>query len=110
MSEPKKRGRPSKADIAARNARVEGDDYTERLLRGEVTPAEKFDRHRADLDRAGYDLDTLAFEGDLVTKAQAYALRVWNGQSRDADRAWRIQRVKEALAGQGLSFEGVQLP
>jgi hypothetical protein len=43
-------------------------------------------------------------------RAQAYALRVWSGQSIDAPRAWRIERVKLALEGQNLPFEGVVLP
>lgn len=43
-------------------------------------------------------------------RAQAYALRVWRGQSVSALRPWRIQRVKEALAGQNLPFDGVELP
>jgi hypothetical protein len=42
--------------------------------------------------------------------AQAYAERVWSGQSVSAEREWRIQRVKEALAGQSLPFDGVILP
>lgn len=37
-------------------------------------------------------------------------MRVWNGQSITAPRPWRIERVKAALEGQGLSFEGVVLP
>jgi len=44
-----------------------------------------------------------------VSAAQNYADRVWEGQSESADRAWRVQRVKEALKAQGLSFEGVVL-
>lgn len=42
--------------------------------------------------------------------AQAYADRVWAGQSISESRQWRMQRVKDALEGQGLSMEGVVLP
>ena len=43
-------------------------------------------------------------------QAQAYANRVWAGQSPDVKHAERIARVKRALAGQNLPFEGVTLP
>jgi len=68
MTEPKKRGRPSNAELAARAA---------------LQP---------------------------INESQAYALRVWNGQSESALRPWRIERVRQALEGQGMSMEGVQLP
>jgi hypothetical protein len=45
-----------------------------------------------------------------TSPAQAYADRVWAGQSESADRPWRLSRVKEALEGQGLSMDGVELP
>lgn len=51
--------------------------------------------------------DQAAYE---AVKAQAYANRVWSGQSPDVKRAERIERVKRALAGQNLPFEGVVLP
>jgi hypothetical protein len=43
-------------------------------------------------------------------RAQAYALRVWEGQSESLGRATRVERIKAALDGQGLSFDGVKLP
>ena len=46
----------------------------------------------------------------LPNAAQAYADRVWAGQSISALRSWRIERVKAALEGQGLPFDGVELP
>ena len=82
MNEPKKRGRPSKADIAAREAAA-------------LVVIKNTAEWAADAPRQ---------------LAQAYALRVWNGQSTSELRSWRIQRVKEALEGQGLSMEGVELP
>jgi len=49
-------------------------------------------------------------DGEFVRRqAQAYARRVWDGQSVSAERAWRIDRVRAALEGQGLPFDGVKL-
>lgn len=45
----------------------------------------------------------------LICKAQAYAQRVWDGQSVDVPRAEKLRRVALALEGQGLSMEGVSL-
>lgn len=42
--------------------------------------------------------------------AQAYAMRVWNGQSPNVPRNERIKRVKAALVGQNLPTEGIELP
>ena len=55
---------------------------------------------------------TPLMDGAVFTQrqAQAYANRVWAGQSPDVKRAERIERVKRALAGQNLPFEGVVLP
>lgn len=47
---------------------------------------------------------------DAANAAQAYAERVWAGQSVSEPRTWRIERVRLALEGQGLSMEGVVLP
>lgn len=47
---------------------------------------------------------------DTSSIAQAYALRVWEGQSESAPREWRVERVRQALEGQGMSMEGVELP
>jgi hypothetical protein len=46
----------------------------------------------------------------VCAAAQAYANRVWAGQSVDVPHAERIARVAKALAAQGLSMEGVKLP
>ena len=42
--------------------------------------------------------------------AQAYALRVWEGQSMDVPTAERKERVFNALRGQNLSTDGIIFP
>jgi hypothetical protein len=86
MTEQKRRGRPPKAEFATFTSAVIGDGA--RRIDG---PVQVF--------RDPFDVQT----------AQAYADRVWAGQSESADRPWRLQRVKEALEGQGMSMEGVVL-
>jgi hypothetical protein len=49
------------------------------------------------------------FRGTTFSAAQAYARRVWDGQSPEVHREERLRRVKLALDGQGLSMEGVEL-
>lgn len=95
MNEPKRRGRPTNAERDARNATVEGADVDAQLSAAVAavpvtTPVIEAARERS--------------------FAQAYANRVWAGQSESADRPWRVSRVKEALEGQGLSMDGVELP
>ena len=46
---------------------------------------------------------------DASNAAQAYADRVWAGQSPDVPVAERLSRVRAALAGQGLDCDGVTL-
>jgi hypothetical protein len=41
--------------------------------------------------------------------AQAYANRIWAGQSESISRHERLGRIAAALAEQGLSMEGVEL-
>jgi len=41
--------------------------------------------------------------------AQAFAKRVWDAQSPDEPRKWRLERVAEAMRNRGLSMEGVIL-
>ncbi len=50
-----------------------------------------------------------AVEVVSVNPAQAYADRVWRGQSPDVPVAERLQRVRSALAGQNLDCAGVTL-
>lgn len=42
--------------------------------------------------------------------AQAYAMRVWEGQSVDVPPAERKERVFNALRGQNLSTDGIIFP
>lgn len=44
-----------------------------------------------------------------VTPAQVFAKRVWDAQSPDEPRSWRLERVAEAMRNKGLSMEGVVL-
>jgi hypothetical protein len=43
-------------------------------------------------------------------RAQAYAMRVWSGQTAEMKRAERIRRCERALQEQGLPTEGVKYP
>jgi hypothetical protein len=80
MNEPKRRGRPPKTD-----AQIIAKAIVDAVM---ATPEPtEFARRQA----------------------QAYANRVWKGQSVSEPRAWRLARVEEALKGQGLSMEGVEL-
>lgn len=42
--------------------------------------------------------------------AQAYAMRVWGGQSVDVPPAERIERCMNALRGQNLPTDGIVFP
>ncbi len=44
-----------------------------------------------------------------VTPAQVFAKRVWDAQCPTEPRAWRLERVAEAMRNKGLSMEGVIL-
>lgn len=126
MNETKKRGRPSKAELAAREA----DKQREQQALPPVT-------HNGDTDHWP-DTYEPATEASAMTEeampqipallkpveavqvaavvpqaseaAQAYALKVWSGQSDSLGRGERVKRVKAALEGQGMSFDGVKLP
>jgi len=47
---------------------------------------------------------------ESVSPSQAYAMRVWNGQSVDVPPAERKERVFNALRGQNLPTDGVTFP
>lgn len=113
MNEPKKRGRPSKAEVAARaasNAQVEGGDAVQPSISTDAVVEGGLAGERAPTLPEGWVEAIHCPLGAEVSPAQGYAMRVWYGQSPSEDRAWRISRVREALEGQGLSMEGVELP
>lgn len=93
MNEPKKRGRPSKAEIAAREAKADVPPEVA-LIQAEM--------------RAG--LEIAAIGSTQINPAQEYALRIWNKQSVSLSRHERVGRIAAALKEQGLSMEGVELP
>lgn len=95
MTEQKRRGRPPKAN----------PEDLSGLVR-EVTAA----MPRLSMDDPAVASVVAELTGDKTSAAQAYADRVWAGQSISALRSWRIERVKAALEGQGLPFDGVELP
>lgn len=86
MNEPKRRGRPPKALEVASGESV------------------------AHIEPSGAAVLISARDADAIAKAQAYAMRIWNGQSDTVTRLEKVQRVKIALEGQGMSMEGVVLP
>lgn len=47
---------------------------------------------------------------EAVSPSQAYAMRVWAGQSVDVPPAERKERVFNALRGQNLPTDGVVFP
>jgi hypothetical protein len=95
MNEPKRRGRPPKA-------RIEGADVV-------ALPVVDAHIESIKLPLATSLAKIEAAQRD-VSAAQAYALRVWNGQSPNVPRNERIRRVMAALNGQNLPTEGVELP
>jgi hypothetical protein len=98
MNEPKRRGRPPKAKPELIALPVACPECGQAVGHYDDCPA-----------GMGVAVETLSVD-PCAEAAQAYANRVWHGQSHDAPRAWRIERVRLALEGQGLPFEGVVLP
>lgn len=89
MNEPKKRGRPPKS---------RGEQIAEEAV------AKALPSLGAEIEAA-----VLASMAASNAAAQAYAERVWAGQSVDVPRKERLERVRKALEGQGLSMDGVTL-
>lgn len=102
MNEHKRRGRPPKAK-AISEPHINGDESREPE---DVLPV-KADEMTA--REAFATVFTPKLEAAASQLAQAYALRVWNGQTPDLPRVVRLERVRKALEGQGLSMEGVEL-
>lgn len=92
------------ADLAART-KWKVDGTPDRRLKANAEFVEWADMQDADSNKKA---DGVMKPGPNL--AQAYAMRVWAGQSEDAPRDWRIERVKQALEGQNMQFEGVVLP
>jgi hypothetical protein len=98
MNEPKKRGRPSKADIAAREVAPTNDIVAAPDVVLAAPYSDAVMRAAAELKR------------DVApSAAQHYANRVWASQSESLSRHERLGRVADALKAQGLSMEGVEL-
>jgi hypothetical protein len=95
MNEPKRRGRPPKVK-AISEPHINGDDSRQ--------PEDVLPVKAEGVVVPGKDALVTAYEA-----AQAYALRVWSGQSETIPRKERLVRVARALEGQGLSMEGVEL-
>jgi hypothetical protein len=113
MNEPKRRGRPPKAKLLQPiNAKVEGADAPKCPECGWVVG--HYDDCSVGMGVASAKEQIGAMQAEVVniwadSRAQAYALRVWNGQNRDLPRSERLDRVRRALEGQNLPFEGVVL-
>jgi hypothetical protein len=62
--------------------------------------------------KRGRPAKAAAIETPVVgeSASQAYAMRVWNGQSVDVPRAERIARCMNALRGQNLPTDGIVFP
>jgi hypothetical protein len=95
MNEPKRRGRPTNAERDRRAMLL----WKARMLSTRCTKPRCAEASR------------------LPRSAPAKSIRpkptqtaCGHGQSESADRPWRVSRVKEALEGQGLSMDGVELP
>jgi hypothetical protein len=112
MNEPKRRGRPPKVKTEP-NARVEGAALPVGCAEcGQAVG--HYDDCGAGMGVMTVKAEIGAMKAEVIntwfaSRSQAYAERVWNGQSPDVPRAERLERVKRALDGQGLSMEGVEL-
>lgn len=94
MNEPKRRGRPPK--VAAIEQAI-CDEC------GEVG------RHADDCP-VGMGVPAAPAVDEFARRqAQAYANRIWAGQSASLNRAERLRRVTAAIEAQGMSMEGVSL-
>lgn len=133
MNQPKKRGRPFKTEPQiVTPAPVVGVDETVAafisggdLVNPAITPL--MEKHMKEakfptlptgggsaIDASGLtvaDVEAMREDSKIAEMeiAQAYAERIWAGQSDSVTRIERIRRVKLALEGQGLPFEGVVL-
>lgn len=65
--------------------------------------------HRVKRGRPAKVVEAVEVIGADSSAAQAYALRIWGGQSADVPLHERVERVVNGLRGQNLSIE-VTLP
>jgi hypothetical protein len=49
-------------------------------------------------------------ETTAIEPMNAYAMRIWNGQSLSAPEDWRVMRVIEGLKSHGYDITGLELP
>jgi hypothetical protein len=128
MNEPKKRGRPTNAEIAAREAAkqvpgsgptVNGDTagQLERVedergdMRSDDPEMQAFiDERRAAVADLHARATSAGVADDRADRAQAYAMRVWSGQSVSLNRTDRIKRATAAVAGQNLPIDALKFP
>lgn len=107
MNEQKRRGRPPKTE---QPSRLEETVAAFTDATGIVKPASTplilavMDGH-ALMSETGAVADAQWTE---VSRAQAYALRVWSGQTDTIPRNERVRRVNAALAGQGFTDEQIE--
>lgn len=110
MNEPKRRGRPPKVAAIEQAACPECGQVVGHAddcpvgLGVPVTPLQVAIAKAKEAVMA-----PAVWDEGLRRQAQAYANRVWAGQSVSLPRAERLRRVKSALEGQGMSMEGVNL-
>lgn len=106
MNEPKKRGLPPKVAVIEEpmvvSATSEAVAKADVKFDGSAFEGRSLSEQRKQLAQ---DLKTWAIQA----AAQAYAERVWSGQSPDVSRKERLERVRKALEGQGLFMDGVTL-
>jgi hypothetical protein len=114
MNELKRRGRPPKAKPEmVELPMVEHAERPVHLWKGETLESARPDLSGVfvvpEISPPSAE-DVAKVDAFRTRAAQAYAMRVWNGQAPQVSRKDRIERVKRALAGQNLPFEGVELP
>lgn len=98
-----------RAKAEALGIRVDGRWKESKLLQVIADAAEN-----APVITEAYDepADELVGDSERISAMNAYALRIWEGQSTDNLRQWRIERVKAGLTAQGWDdiLEHLSLP
>lgn len=107
MNEAKRRGRPPKAkpEILALPV-VEQAPNTVPHINGDTDV-----KWSSAADPATIPTEWVApVVDDSLERAQAYAMRIWAGQSESLKTGERIARIVLALQGQNLPTEGIKYP